>query len=83
MPGRRFDAPPAPGAASAFLRLPLLRADCIGSPRDRSAISSRSVISPMGFCVTAGSLPPCRAWLRVLATAPPGPAVRVRLRVKG
>ena len=28
-----------PGAASAFLlRLPLLRADWIGSPRDRSAI---------------------------------------------
>ena len=36
----------------------------------------------MGFCVTGGSLPPCRAWLRVLATAPPGPAVRVRVRVR-
>ena len=36
----------------------------------------------MGFCVTGGSLPPCRAWLRVLATAPPGPAVRVRRKVR-
>ena len=40
------------------------------------------VISPMGFCVTAGSLPPCRAWLRVLATAPPGPRVGVGVRVR-